>query len=145
MILVFTINTTGPYAGKPVEVLAGSTGAVWWGQPEAIARILNGLSLDTAAALTNMGVPADQAPLAVAAIQQQVQTQLVVSAMPIQDAIDLAEFLVHATIQYVRFSPGGPTVGGPIEIATITKHEGFKWVARKHYFQARLNPALETI
>jgi hypothetical protein len=60
--------------------------------------------------------------------------------MPIQDAIDLAHFLVDATIQFVRFSPGSPTVGGPIEIATITKHEGFKWVARKHYFESRLNP-----
>jgi hypothetical protein len=63
--------------------------------------------------------------------------------MPIQDAIDLAEYLVHTTIQYVRFSPGEPVVGGPIEIATITKHEGFKWIRRKHFFEARLNPSYE--
>jgi hypothetical protein len=50
---------------------------------------------------------------------------------------------VYATIQYVRFTPGFPTVGGPIEIATITKHEGFKWVKRKHFFDTRLNPPLE--
>ena len=25
---------------------------------------------------------------------------------------------------------------GPTELAAITKHEGFKWVARKHYFNA---------
>ena len=142
---VFVINTTGPNAGKPTEILANDTGAAWWGQPEAISRILTGVSLDTAAALTNLGVAPLQAQQTAAAIQQQVQKQLVVAAMPIQDAIDLAEFLVHATIQYVRFSPGGATVGGPIEIATITKHEGFKWVARKHYFQARLNPVSEAI
>ena len=29
----------------------------------------------------------------------------------------------------------------PIEIAAITKHEGFKWIMRKHYFDVRLNPA----
>ncbi len=63
--------------------------------------------------------------------------------MPIQDAIDLAEFLVSATIQFVRFTPGEPTVGGPIEIATITKHEGFKWVSRKHYYDTRFNPPQE--
>lgn len=59
--------------------------------------------------------------------------------MPIQDAIDLAEFLVHAAIMYSRFSPGAQIVGGPIEIAAITKHEGFKWIRRKHYYDQRLN------
>jgi len=29
-------------------------------------------------------------------------------------------------ITYFRFTPGAPSVGGPIEIAAITKHEGFK-------------------
>lgn len=61
--------------------------------------------------------------------------------MPIQDAIDLVEFLVDLTIKYSQFSPGATTVGGPIEIAAITKHEGFKWVRRKHYFTSELNPA----
>ena len=60
--------------------------------------------------------------------------------MPIQDAIDLAEFLVDLTIKYVRFSAGAQTVGGPIEIAAITKHEKFKWIHRKHYYDADLNP-----
>lgn len=57
-----------------------------------------------------------------------------------QDAIDLAEFLVHLTIMFSRFSPGAPSVGGPIEIAAVTKHEGFKWIKRKHYYEQRLNP-----
>lgn len=35
--------------------------------------------------------------------------------------------------------PGANTVGGPIELAAITKHEGFKWVTRKHYFDEQLN------
>jgi hypothetical protein len=31
------------------------------------------------------------------------------------------------------------TVGGPTEIAAITKHEGFKWVQRKHFFPRDVN------
>lgn len=136
----------GDASHEPQEVLAGATGASWWGVPEAISRILNGVSLDTPAALVNMkvGLSEEQAVQFSQAIQDQVRATLVQSAMPIQDAIDLAEFLVYATIQYVRFAPGNPTVGGPIEIATITKHEGFKWVARKHYYESRFNPPLET-
>jgi hypothetical protein len=41
----------------------------------------------------------------------------------------------------VRFLPGADTVGGDTDIAVVTKHEGFKWVRRKHFFNATLNPA----
>lgn len=140
---VFTVSL-GEKSGEVVtEQLADTTGAMWWGQPEAIARIAGGLSLDTPQALVNSGVSPDEAMPLFLALRDQVARQIVPEAMPIQDAIDLAEFLVYATIQFVRFCPGNPTVGGPIEIATITKHEGFKWVKRKHYFDTRLNPPQE--
>jgi hypothetical protein len=32
------------------------------------------------------------------------------------------------------------TVGGPIDVAVISKGDGFVWVNRKHYFPASLNP-----
>lgn len=128
------------------EVLpAGITGAQWWGQPEAIARIMNGMSLGAPDALANLGVAGLDAAAAMAiaeGLRGQLSVQMIAAPMPIQDAIDLAEFLVNATIQFVRFTPGAPTVGGPIEIATITKHEGFRWVRRKHFFDSRLNPPL---
>ena len=31
------------------------------------------------------------------------------------------------------------TVGGPIDVAVISKGDGFVWVKRKHYFPADLN------
>ncbi|EAR26114.1 hypothetical protein A20C1_09544 [marine actinobacterium PHSC20C1] len=131
-------------AGVPEleEVVPEESGAAWWGQPEAIARILTGLSLAVPDALLNLDIGLDpaQSLLINDNLKAQLNPQMVPAAMPIQDAIDLAEFLVHATIQFVRFSPGSPTVGGPIEIATITKHEGFRWVRRKHFFESRLNP-----
>lgn len=123
------------------EAVTDDAGAEWWGQPDAIARILGGLSLAFPDALVNLGI-VPTTPDAVNifhAVRDQLNPQMVTAAMPIQDAIELAEFLVHATIQVVRFSPGNPTVGGPIEIATITKHEDFKWVQRKHFFETRLN------
>lgn len=127
---------SGPDLLMPPDV----SGASWWGQPEALTRLLLGVSRSLPQALLNLGVPDTDVGSYVQAIQQEVREQLVSSAMPIQDAIDLAEFLVEVTIKFVRFSPGHPTVGGPIEIAAVTKHEGFKWVARKHYFQSRMNP-----
>lgn len=123
------------------EVVTDEAGAAWWGQPDAIARILGGISTAFPDAVVNLGIVPTQSDAwaLYQSVRDQLNPQMVTAAMPIQDAIELAEFLVHATIQIVRFSPGNPTVGGPIEIATITKHEDFKWVQRKHFFETRLN------
>ena len=61
-------------------------------------------------------------------------------AMPVQNAIALANCLVAMTTNYVRFLPGHNAVGGDVDIAAVTKHEGFKWVTRNHYYTAALNP-----
>ena len=140
---IFHLSIEGGRATS-TEVLTGEAGAMWWGQPEAIARLLNGVSLDTGPALINLGLEPSQAPTVAAQLRDQLATRIVSPAMPIQDAVELAQFLVYTTIQFVRFTPGNPTVGGPIDIATITKHEGFKWVARKHYYDHDLNPPQET-
>jgi len=34
---------------------------------------------------------------------------------------------------------GAETVGGPIDVAVISKGDGFIWIKRKHYFKAELN------
>jgi hypothetical protein len=116
-------------------------GVVWRGEPEAIARLLLGYSANLGTVLEqDLGVPSAQVPPAIEVIKSRLATPLVEPAMPIQDVIDLVEFLVDLTIKYSRFAPGAPTVGGPIEIAAITKHEGFKWVRRKHYFSPEFNP-----
>jgi hypothetical protein len=63
----------------------------------------------------------------------------IIPAMPIQDAIDVARFAVETSAKFARYGLRAETIGGPTEIAAITKHEGFKWVSRKHYYHAELN------
>ncbi len=60
--------------------------------------------------------------------------------MPIADAIEFAKFLVHTTAQYSHFLMGPDTVGGVIDVAAISRHEGFRWINRKHYYPQDLNP-----
>lgn len=110
------------------------------GQPEAISRFLLGYGQGLRGVLQNLGV----GPLLLDGVMSHITSALavpmIIPPMPIQDVIDLADFLVHLTTMFSRFSPGAPTVGGPIEISAITKHEGYKWIKRKHYFEQRLNP-----
>ena len=115
----------------------------WRGQPEAVSRLVLGVTLHLSQILVNdLGVPAADVAQVMQVIQAKTTAPMIANAMPIQDAIDLAEFLVDLTIKFERFilTPGAGTVGGPIEVAAITKHEGFKWVKRKHYFNRELNP-----
>lgn len=49
----------------------------------------------------------------------------------LQDAIDYAEFLIRTTIDYQRFSPNFPNVGGDIDIALVTPFDGFRWIRQK--------------
>ena len=52
----------------------------------------------------------------------------------------LAEKLVETEVafQYVIRSSRG--VGGPVDVASITKENGFMWVKRKDTFDPALNP-----
>ena len=60
--------------------------------------------------------------------------------MPFAEAIKLAKFLADTTVGFAHFVPGPDFVGGEVEIAAISRHEGFKWVNRKHYYSPDLNP-----
>lgn len=137
----FMISIVNGQCGPPIALSQGEgSGLAWQGQPEAISRLLLGFGTDLPDVLRDqLKVPDEQIVPAMQTIQAALQYPLVQPAMPFQDAIDLAEFLVDLTIKVSRFAPGAPTVGGPIEIAAISKHEGFKWVCRKHYFQRDFN------
>lgn len=139
----FEINVTegGLCSGPQVRRPGPECGFTVGGQPMAVSRLILGVDPGLGQVLEQgLGVPHDQVAPALAVIQNQLQVPVVQDAMPFQDALDLAHFLVDATIKMTRFLPGPSTVGGPIEIAGITKHEGFKWVARKHYFDTAMNP-----
>ena len=71
--------------------------------------------------------------------REKLQLPFGVPAMPIKDAIDLVKFLADISVNSSRFVPGSQVIGGSIDIAVITKHEGFKWIQRKHYYDKDLN------
>lgn len=132
------VNGEGP---EP-ECLAGQSDfeILYDGQPEAINRIVNGYSQHLPRALLEIGLKEENLDSVLTHIETHTLAELISPAMPVQDAIALADFLVDTTKRYVRFLPMADTVGGDTDICVVTKHEGFKWIKRKHYFETRLNP-----
>jgi hypothetical protein len=117
-------------------------GISWAGEAESLARLLMGFSPRLPQLLQVVAKPApspqDMEQL-LGFLSTNLQAPVVFPPMPIQDTIDLAEWLVQTAIMFSRFTPGVPVVGGPIESAAITKHEGFKWIRRKHYYHRDFN------
>ena len=62
-----------------------------------------------------------------------------VEFMPKQDLAEFAEALVNLSSLQRRVNSGFETVGGPVDVAVISKAEGLVWVKRKHYFPQDLN------
>lgn len=62
-----------------------------------------------------------------------------ISLLSISDMANVAESLVALTSLVNRMSPREESVGGPVDVAVISKGDGFIWIKRKHYFSPDLN------
>ncbi|MEJ2816403.1 hypothetical protein [Caulobacter sp. CCG-8] len=60
--------------------------------------------------------------------------------MPTQELATLAASMIEITSLKRRVTRDRETVGGEIDVAVISKAEGFVWIKRKHYFPPDLNP-----
>jgi hypothetical protein len=138
---VWQVSMTGQDCPPPRQIMEETAfGVMWDGQYEALNRLILGLGFDIGAALVKHDLAAEQASRLQEELVRDLYATLSVPAMPIQDAVDLARFLVETTIGFVRFAVFMPkSVGGAVEIAAITKHEGFRWVQRKGFYPAKLN------
>jgi len=64
-----------------------------------------------------------------------------IRVLPIDELASMAESLVNLTSfrRQVAMDNNSQTVGGPIDVAVISKGDGFIWIKRKHYFKPELN------
>ena len=105
-------------------------GVNWYGMTDAIERFHHGRDPGLFGVLGNLGLTAQQASDANTAVEG-FQYPVLFQAMPLGDAIDYAEFLVRMTINRYRFCVGAEICGGAVDIATITRKDGFSWTRRK--------------
>jgi hypothetical protein len=63
----------------------------------------------------------------------------IVESLQKSDLAEMAEALVNLTSFKRHISKESETVGGPTDVAIISKGDGFIWKKRKHYFDVDLN------
>lgn len=64
----------------------------------------------------------------------------VLASLPIPEMAELAETLVNLQSLKEKVTKPSQEVGGPIDVAVITRSEGLIWIKRKHFFDASINP-----
>jgi hypothetical protein len=64
----------------------------------------------------------------------------VLGLLPFDELAELAETLVLLESLKERVTRPSASVSGPIDVAVISKNDGFIWIKRKHYFDPTLNP-----
>ena len=62
-----------------------------------------------------------------------------VVSLPKNELASMAETLVNLTAFKRKITSALETVGGPIDVAVISRGDGLVWVKRKHYFPGELN------
>lgn len=124
-----------PTQATPVEQNsgAGQFGITWGGQHDLVYRMLNGFDMGILPFLTtHLSLTPDQA----LALKQQMEPMFVAGIpyqfLPLQDCVDLAVFLIQSTISFQKFRTTVVRgVGGQVEVATVTRDGGFKFVSQR--------------
>lgn len=62
-----------------------------------------------------------------------------VASLSKEDLAEMAESLIYLTYLKRRITFAQESVGGPVDVAIISKGDGFIWIKRKHYFDPKLN------
>lgn len=109
-----------------------SFGMTWGGQLEIATRLIHGYDPNLLQLIeTDLNVPKEKVEEFRNSITGQLEYRVPYDVLPLQDCVDLAAFLIRTTITAQNLSVSVRGVGGSIEVATITRTEGLKWIQKK--------------
>ncbi len=121
-----------PTAPAPAERNPNDFGITWGGQIEAVGRLLNGYDPQLEPLIrANVHLNTAQTTNLREKVLRQLAVPIPFQFLPLQDCVDLAIFLVRATATLQKWMLGIRGVGGAIDVATITRTEGFKAIQEK--------------
>jgi hypothetical protein len=121
----------------PHETLpAGQYGATWGGQHQIVSRLINGFDLMAPQVARDflhvpLDVEAGQADPLDVELRTKLSARIPWQFLPLQDCVDLSIFLVRATITLQKWTVEIRGVGGAVDVATVTRTAGFKYIQQK--------------
>ncbi len=121
-----------PNRPQPVEQNSDTFGVIWGGQSEVVHRLLNGFD-DRLPEAVEPYIDKGEMSLEelTVSLKQKLSQPIPYQFLSLQDSVDFSVFLIRSTIDLQRFQVGVRGVGGDIDVAIITRVNGFQSVRQK--------------
>lgn len=115
----------------------GHFGLVWGGQREYADRLITGYD-GSLPELVQQFLNLDDAARdgLLQHLKDHLQAPVPYAFLPLQDCVDLAIFLIRTTIVMQHWIMGVRGVGGAIDVAVITRTDGFRDIQKKNHCSA---------
>lgn len=116
---------------KPEPFEREGFGMSWGGQRDIVDRLINGYDVKLPDILKQtLGLNQEEINNVKNSLVP-LHMQIPYNALPLQDCVDLAIFFIRTTISAQKLTIGIRGCGGPIDVAIITRREGFKFIQKK--------------
>ena len=123
-----------PGESEPDEQQSGETnfGMTWGGQLEIASRLVHGFDPQlTGIVGKELNIDDKEREKLGATLTKRLQYPIPYQVLPLQDCVDLALFLIRTTMVAQRLAIGVRGVGGPIDVAVVTRTEGLRYIQQK--------------
>ena len=116
----------------PIECNAGQFGITWGGQSEYTHRLIKGFDPRMPSLVQNfLSLSAEQTTALEGHLESALSSPIPYQFLPLQDSVNLSILLIRTTMEIQNWIVGVRGVGGAIDVATITRKEGFIPVQQK--------------
>ena len=121
-----------PLKPEPIEHNIGMFGIVWGGQTEFTDRLIQGFDNNLINNVQKFLKISDKEKEDLREyLKKNSRTKIPFAFLPLQDCVDVSIFLIRTTIAIQNWMVGIRGVGGAIDVAVITRTEGFKPIQQK--------------
>jgi len=121
-----------PDAPDPVEQVPKGFGVSIDGQHDLAGRIIHGVDPRTLSVTKDhLGLDDAQATALSQKWREEFNLPIPYQFLPLQDCVDMAAFLVRMTSVVQTWTTGLRGVGGAVDVAVITRTEGFRAIKQK--------------
>jgi hypothetical protein len=137
------------YKAGAIDFAGSSAALLTFAQDDAVINFMDGRHPSALAIMRReleKKLPSDEANEVLTSVEQEIYQRHTLGilrtliSLPKDYLAVVAETMVNLTSFMRKVQMQLETVGGPIDIALISKKDGFVWIKRKHYFQIEYNP-----